>query len=127
MLSALIEGAAGISDNAIAYRDVTITPQWPTTTDVRDAYVIARYASGDGYVAYRWRQGNQAIELDATGSAERTRIALPLPDGAGEGKRSQLNVTRNGAPAPYTIEQRPDSRYILLESPDTVIQINITW
>jgi len=127
MLSALIEGAAGISDNAIAYRDVTVAPRWTTTTDVRDAYAIARYASGDGYVAYHWRQGNQAIELDVTGSADRTRIALPLPQGAGEGKRSQLNITRNGAPAPYTIEERPDGRYLLLESPDTVIQIRVAW
>jgi hypothetical protein len=127
MLAALIEGAAGVVDNAIAYRDVTVTPRWGATRDVRGAYVVARYAAGDGYVAYRWQQGDRAIGVDITGSADRTRLAIALPPGAGSGRRSSLSVTRNGAPAPYTVEERADARYVVLESPDAVVQVQIAW
>jgi hypothetical protein len=106
---------------------VSVSPRWGITPDVREAYAVARYAPGDGYVAYRWRQGANAIELEVTGSADVTRIALPLPRGAGEGRRSRLEVTRNGAPAPYTIEERLDGRYVLLDSPDVVVQVRVSW
>ncbi len=125
MLLALIEGAAGIIDNSIAYRDVTISPHWGTTPDVREAYASIRYALGDGYAAYRWIQGERAIVLDATGSADLLRLAIPLPASADNG--SSLSVTLNGAPIPFGLDQRPDGLYVLLESRDSVVQVRIDW
>ena len=125
MLLALIEGAAGITDNSIGYRDVTLSPHWGTTPDVRNAYAVARYAPGDGYTAYRWAQGERAIVLDATGSTDLIRVAIALPPSADDG--SHLSVTLNGAPIPYGLDQRPDALYVLCESRETVVQVRIDW
>jgi hypothetical protein len=127
MLNALIEGAAGIVDNGIAYRDVSVTPRWAAAKDVAEAYAVSRYAAGDGYVAYRWRQGERAIEVDITGSADRTSLAIPLPEGAGQSRRSRLDVSINGQAAPFRLEERPEGRYVLVESPDSVVQVRVSW
>ena len=127
MLTALIEGAAGIIDNAVVYYDVTISPRWTVAHDVNDAYVVARYAASNGYAAYRWHRDQRSISLEVTSSADRTRMRLLLPDNAGSGKRSRLSATLNGSPIEYGIEQVGSSRYLLLETVDSIVQVQVSW
>lgn len=127
MLSALIEGAAGIEDNAVVYYDVTVSPRWTATPDVRDAYVVVRYAASNGYVAYRWHREERSLSLEVSSSADRTRMRLLLPASAGSGKKSRLTASLNGTPAGYSIEEVGDSRYLVLETGDSIVQVQVSW
>lgn len=128
MLSAMLEGVAGIEDRGIAYRDVVISTRWNATPDVRDAYAATRYAAGDGYVAYRWQYGENVIDVQVSSSADRTRLRILLPPGVGEGRRSRITATLNGGPIPFQIEQLINSRYLLVDAGDTtVVNVQVRW
>jgi hypothetical protein len=123
MLGALIEGAAGIEDQAALYRDVALSPRWSATEDVRAARVVARYAASNGYVAYRWRRAAHALALDFTGSGERVRMRLLLPEGMGQ----IVKVTLDGAPQVYQIENLFGSRYVDLEIERGSGAVEVLW
>ncbi len=80
---ALIEGMAGVRDDATAYSAVTLSPRW-TAAGVSTAAVTARYGASSGYVAYRWSHEVEArrIRISATGSAGHCRVRILLPAGA---------------------------------------------
>jgi hypothetical protein len=111
MLAALIEGAAGIEDRAALLRDVRLSPRWAATDDVAEAYVVARYAASDAYLAYRWQRSERSLTLRYTGTVERGEVRLLLP----EGVRDAVEVTLDGAPHPYAIEERYGSYYLTLD------------
>jgi hypothetical protein len=122
MLSAMIEGAAGIEDNAAAMRDVTISPRWPAA-GVTSSYAAARYPAGDGYAAYTWGRSARQISLQATGSADRFRLRLLLPDDV----RGTITVTLNGNPVQHTIETIRVSRYAIIETSESVVNVQVSW
>jgi hypothetical protein len=123
MLGGLIEGAAGIEDAGVAYNDVVVSPRWSATPDVNEAYAVARYAASEGYVAYRWRRGFDGLALQLSTSAERTRLRLLLPPEAGEA----LTVQLNGAPTTFVVETVLFSRYVVLDVPDVVADVQISF
>ena len=55
MLAALIEGAAGITDESKQFEHTSIAPRWPAALDVQQANVVVRYGASDGYIAYHWQ------------------------------------------------------------------------
>ncbi|HWQ11927.1 MAG TPA: hypothetical protein VNL77_03960, partial [Roseiflexaceae bacterium] len=110
MLGALMEGAAGVEDRGALYRDVRISPRWTHVPDVGQAYVVARYAASDGYVAYRWERLERGLRLEVSGSGERAKLRLLLP----EGVEAPGAVTVDGQPAPFELEQVQASRYVTL-------------
>ncbi len=111
MLGALIEGAAGIEERDARYRDVSLSPRWIFTDDVQEARVTARYAASDGYVAYAWRRLARGVEVTFTGSGERARLRLPLP----EGVTAPTRVLLNGAPQDFRLEDASGSRYVAFD------------
>jgi hypothetical protein len=111
MLGALIEGAAGIVDQASRYRAISLSPRWSATDDVNEARVVARYAASDGYVAYRWQRKPNQLRLEFTSTSEQTELRLLLPAGV---KRA-AEVTLDGVPQEYGIEDIYGSRYVELE------------
>jgi hypothetical protein len=134
MLAALMEGAAGVEDHAGRYHDATLSPRWPAAgdetrdyPDVTDAYVVARYAASDAYVAYRWslRQegGRRAhLNLQATGTGAVLRLRLLLP---AEMPKVEW-VALNGQPVPVTIEEVGPSRYLVLNQvPARMSQVDV--
>ncbi len=131
MLGALMEGAAGIVDNGIRYSNVTLSPRWPSAfvagEAVTNAYIVARYAASDGYVAYRWwyekASGSQPamLHLEATGSGSNYQLRLLLP-----GKvRSVGTVLLNGQPVVPQLEQIGDSRYVFIEASHPIVQVQV--
>ncbi|HWQ13600.1 MAG TPA: hypothetical protein VNL77_12410 [Roseiflexaceae bacterium] len=122
MLCALIEGAAGIEDAGAAMREVTISPRWPAA-GVASAYAVARYPAGDGYTAYAWSAGPGALNLQATGSADRSRLRLLLPPEA----RGAVRATLNGNPATAAIETVRASRYAVLETTGPIVNVQVRW
>ncbi|HMO59807.1 MAG TPA: hypothetical protein PKC19_20825 [Roseiflexaceae bacterium] len=129
MLAALIEGAAGIRDNHVALRSVTIAPAWGATSDVRSAYAVARYAGGDGYAAYHWQQRQQAIDIQLSSSADPCQIRLLLPADAERAarRRGRLRVLLNGNPTPYTIESILLNQVLVVAASGTVVDLQVRW
>jgi hypothetical protein len=123
MLGALMEGAAGVEDNGVRYSDATLSPRWPAEPGVRSAYVVARYAASDGYVAYRWAREEKELNVEATGSGGPLRLRLLLPAAAQRG----LAVRLNGQPAPAQLEALGTSRYLLVNANGPVVQVQVTW
>lgn len=132
MLGALIEGAAGVEDHGVRYSYVTLSPRWLAAEDgISDAYVVARYAPSDGYVAYRWQyhQGDSRnpaqIRLEATGSGDTLRIRLLLP--ANVTAEADIETMLNGQPVATSIERLRDSRYLVLEVPNGIVQVQVLF
>jgi hypothetical protein len=80
---ALIQGLAGVRDDASAMLAVTLSPRW-SAAGVDAVSVTARYGASRGYVSYRWSHDAAArrVTLLVTGNAGRGRLRLLLPDGA---------------------------------------------
>ena len=93
MLGALMEGAAGINDSSIAYQVSRITPRWQYG-GVNEAYVVARYAAGDGYVAYRWQKRPGFIRIEVTSSSQFSTLNLPMQVGTFDTAQVMLNGVR---------------------------------
>ncbi|GIV88725.1 MAG: hypothetical protein KatS3mg055_1243 [Chloroflexus sp.] len=129
MLGAFIEGATGIEDQHTSFTTVTISPRWPADPvyTIHDVYVVARYAAGDGYVAYRWQltpaTDNQPsqINLTATGNGDSFRLRLLVPAGM-----TPQTVHLNGAPIPLQIEQIGSSRYVTITAAGPIITVTVT-
>ncbi len=109
---ALIEGMAGVRDDASAYSAVTLSPRW-TAAGVASAAVTARYGASRGYVAYRWSHDADRRRnlLSATGSAGRCRVRILLPTGARAG-----TAEIDGRTVAVASEQVGDSRYAVLDA-----------
>jgi hypothetical protein len=123
MLGALIEGAAGVTDQSSGYRHLELSPRWSAATDINMVRVVARYGASDGYVAYTWRRASQRLTLDLTGSWQRARIRLLLPEEAD----GTITVQRDGAIVPTEIEQVGSSRYVLIEATGGNATVAVTW
>jgi hypothetical protein len=108
MLAALIEGAAGITDEARLFERVTIAPRWPATPDVQEARVVVRYGASEGYVAYQWARRKDGLELRWTGNGDEVRLRLLLPPDAG----ADVRVTLDGNELPARVTTTRASRYV---------------
>lgn len=123
MLAALLEGAAGITDNGALYRDVTIAPRWAADPAVRRASVTTRYAASLGYASYTWAREDRGLRLQLTGSGTRARMRVLLPADAPQ----TLQVRVNGAPTLTTVRNEGTSRYLDLVLTNPTATITIGW
>ncbi len=132
MLGALIEGAAGLSDDGLNYSAVTISPRWLAAPrdKLNQAYAVARYAASDGYVAYSWshtpppRSGGEGrLDLEATGSGTTFQLRLLLPPAASEVRA----VTLNGQPLPPRLDVLGTSRYVLVDAAGPIVNVQLIY
>jgi hypothetical protein len=123
MLTALLEGAAGVEDQSARYQDVRLSPRWPAADDVDTARVVARYAASDGYVAYRWQREADSLMLDFTGSGKRATLRLLLPEAIAQ----VTQVTLDDQPQPIKIEQVFGSRYVVVQAEQGSGQVEVTF
>lgn len=125
MVAALIGGAAGIEDIGIRYSEVIISPRWTAAKNVTDAYVVARYAASDGYVAYRWQhaqdRGKTYLRIEATGSGQLLHVRLMLPPDT----KSVKEVILNGQPVPIVLDTVGTSQYVTLTAPADITQVQV--
>lgn len=121
MFTALIEGAAGIEDQSVAMRDVTVSPRW-SAAGLNSAYVSARYAGGDGYLAYTWQQAARGVDLQISGAFDRARIRILLPASVRD-----ASALVNGGPVQSNIETVRTSRYIVVDVADTIVNVQVRW
>jgi hypothetical protein len=107
MIGALIEGAAGISDRGSRFSDLVLSPRWSALPEMRNAYVVARYGTSTGYVAYTWERGERSLRLHISSTAEQAFVRLLLPKDAPE----TLDGTLNGQPVEVGLQRDVRSRY----------------
>jgi len=82
IVSALIEGMAGIVDNAATFSDVTISPRF-LAAGINQAKVCARYGPSAAYTAmhYKHSSDDHTISLKLAGVSQKTRLRVLLPEG----------------------------------------------
>jgi len=83
VISALIEGLAGIRDDEVAFRRVTVSPRF-IAAGIDKAKVCARYGPSGAYVAmdYEHAPANRSIRLRLAGIAAKTHVRILLPAGS---------------------------------------------
>ncbi len=125
MLGALMEGAAGIGDTQSRYQEVDVAPRWTALPQARDVRVVARYAASDGYVAYHWQRAEQRISLELTGTWQRARVRLLLPEDAPKKRHLALQV--NGEQREVVLKKEAGSRYIEVAAEGGNASVVLAW
>lgn len=106
MLMGLVEGLAGVRDDAHSFRRVTLAPRWVSAGEDEVAVRLAYEASGAGFAySYRHDAGAQTIRLEIEGRADVT-LHLLLPQGA-----TATGVRWNGALQAVATTRVEDSAY----------------
>jgi hypothetical protein len=123
MIGALIEGAAGVSDRGSRFSDLVLSPRWSALPEMRNAYVVARYAASTGYVAYTWEQGERSMGLHLSSSAKRVFVRLLLPKDAPE----TLQGTLNGQPIEVGLQRDIRSRYATVRIEGGIGEVVVSW
>jgi hypothetical protein len=123
MLDAFIEGAVGVVDQSDNMRAVLVAPKWYYAAGIRDAYAVVRYATGNGYVAYKWHHGQCGATIELTGVAEYYQVALPIPVASEMAGCSGVVSSPQGL---VDVQTRHDGRVAVLTvmGPDATIVIN---
>ena len=82
VMSALIEGLAGIRDEASLFEKVTIAPRF-AAAHIDAAHTCVRYGPSEAYVAldYLHRPAERMISMRLAGVAKTVHIRLFLPEG----------------------------------------------
>jgi hypothetical protein len=127
MLGALIEGAAGVVDTGTRYRDVTLSPRWGATPDVRQVSVVVGYGASDGYVAYRWHYEpeQQRLRLLLTGSWEQAHVRLLLPPQERNAEAMILYV--DGTSSPFRKKDVGQGRYVVFDVGGGDVEVELRW
>jgi hypothetical protein len=126
MLAALIEGAAGISDSAAGYSNLSLAPRWAADPSFSEVHAVARYAAGNGYVAYRWQRSTTGMTLNFTSTAESAYVRILLPPEA-PADTAALTVTLNGEPAEFSIDLAGESPYVAIGLAGGAAEIAVSW
>jgi hypothetical protein len=127
MLGALMEGAAGIIDKSNRYRDLSLNPRWAAHPDIRRAWVVARYAASDGYVAYTWEydEDEPSLRLQLTGTWEQAHVRLLLPAAGRDAEEYTLTV--DGTPIPFSLKDIGSGRYIIFDITGGDADVVLRW
>jgi hypothetical protein len=123
VLSAMIEGLAGVVDRGALFQDVEISPRW-TVAGVDNVDVTVAYGPSGKHVRYRWHMDSAArtLRLELNGDAERWRARVLLPPGA-----RQVNATVNGTPMEPATQQVRHSRYAAIAAGPGQQVITVAW
>jgi hypothetical protein len=125
MVAALFEGAAGVADRDVLFRDVLVAPRWAADPAVDQAQVTLRYGASYGYVSYRWERlpEEAGLRMQVASAAQNGTLRVLLPVTAGE----RVFVTVGGVPVAFAVQTVAESRYVELPMPLTTVPVEITW
>ncbi len=117
VISALVEGLAGIRDEATRFERVTVSPRF-VAAGIDTARVCARYGPSGAYVTldYGHAREERAIRLRLAGVARRTHVRVLLPEGA---KDARLVSPRGTSAGMETVEQ---SHYLVFDLPSPLTE-----
>ena len=102
----MVEGLAGVVDNAQVFEEVTISPRWAAAGVQKDLASVC-YPSSRGYVRYQYEYTGHELKLQVAGSGAGGRMKLMLPDEFTPGA-----AEINGKAIEYTLEGNDSGRYM---------------
>ncbi len=123
MINALIEGLAGIQDEASQYREVRVSPRW-LAAGVHQAQCCARYAASNTYFAYRYRHdpATRVITLVTTGNGSKAHFHVLLPQGA-----TPQQVTCGGKATDFKSSLVEKSLYVDFSAVTANAEVRLTY
>lgn len=110
MLYGLVEGLAGVQDQAKCFQSVKLAPRW-AATDVADAEVSVAYEASGQHLQYRYEASEEKLSLKI--ESENTQLAgeILIPPG-----RRAKCVNQDGDRIEFTESQMGDSRYVRFQA-----------
>ncbi len=122
VISALIEGLAGIKDEDKLLRRALIAPRWISASE-RTAKVLVRYGPSDAYLGYifRYKEDKNMIEMTLFSSETIPQFHILLPPG-----KNVKEVNVNGGKVPFKEEKIEGSSYCDFSLNKPVEQIRVT-
>lgn len=112
VLSALVEGLAGIQDESTLFRTVTVAPRFPAA-GIAHANICLRYGPSGAYVAMEYAHEDHRITVRLCGNPDMYHVKILLPEGVQE---AALSETSPGA-IPTGIQAIENARYFTLDLP----------
>jgi hypothetical protein len=112
LITALVEGVAGVKDLGTAFSGtVEISPRW-TATSCDQADVCIHYPASGGYVAYTldWQRDKDRLLLDISGSLGGARLRILLPP-----ETRPARVVSGEREWPFEVTRIESSRYLELK------------
>jgi len=106
MLYALIEGLAGVEDQAKLFQQVKLSPRWHAA-GVSEAEVRINYAASGKFISYRYEQLADRINLTLEGDAHDVHCHILMP-----GNRSVEKCEVDGKFVNFTLERVENSIYV---------------
>ena len=111
VVSALIEGLAGVVDRGSLFESAEISPRWPAAGIDQADTTVAYGPNGKGVrYSYKLDRAAHTIRMDVSGAAKAYRIRLLLPEEAGT-----ATAGVNGKSVTSEIETVRKSRYVVLD------------
>jgi hypothetical protein len=112
VISAMVEGLAGIRDDDVLFRRITVSPRF-AAAGIDRARLCTRYGPTGAYVSlgYEHRAADRTIVLSLAGVAEKTHVRILLPTDASNAK---ITAPIELASRVETIEQ---SHYLVFDLP----------
>ncbi|MBT7067753.1 MAG: formylglycine-generating enzyme family protein [Verrucomicrobia bacterium] len=112
VISAMVEGLAGIRDEATLFQTVTVAPRF-TAAGMNQAYVCLKYGPSDAWVAMDYRREGNSIALQLGGNPDLYHVKILLPKGVKNAKAADAATA-----AVFTgIETIEESHYATLDIP----------
>ncbi len=112
VISAMVEGLAGISDDATLFQTVTVAPRF-AAAGINHAYVCLKYGPSGAWVAMDYRHEGNSITLRLGGNPDLYHVKILLPKGV---KNATAADAATGSM--FTgIETIEDSHYFTLDIP----------
>jgi len=107
VIYALIEGLAGVKDNATMFEKVKISPRWEITNE-KEVAITVKYEASGGYITYLYKfEGNKlSINFTGTGTISDWEILLPM-------NKKPTALKTNGNFKPIIINQIENSNYLV--------------
>lgn len=109
-VEALVEGLAGIRVLAPEMGEVEAAPRWPAA-GLKSARATMHLAASDAYFSYSWSLDPEGIRLEYTGSGQRVRFRVMLPESF-----AAREVLVNGEPVEHRVEPMDGTRYAVFEA-----------
>lgn len=80
MLSALIEGLAGVVDNGCCYDDIVLSPKWHMVGERKALVRVGYRERGDVEYHYEYSPDERCVRIDFKSNAKAVLFRLPVPE-----------------------------------------------
>ena len=122
MLSAFIEGLAGVKDEFKLFKKVLISPRWQAA-GINDAEVSVEYGASNTGFSYQYHKNDKNISLQWNGNAEKINFHVLLPSNV-----KGVDVICDNMPLISNIVRVRNSKYVDFECENSAMgTVKITY